>query len=386
MKIALWNASGLPNFGDALLDTTNRIELGLRIPSASFETFCPWAMTRSTTPLFIDAEGHWEGEGKFSAIVIGGGALLIGPPFNHPGLQAFYLGARPDRFRDRCFIAWNAICCDRQSVTGLSAHRQFVQDAAGRMSTITTRNQRTSAFLHEWGVSEPIADATDPALLCGDCIDIPDYAADVGVVLARPTFTREFIEYMRRTALEYLQRDSQGFIQLSSSHAFLGEQDHLKSLRHLLNYLAESFELRFAAFNNMYDDVTYACNVIGRPTGDRLNDLDSYVRWMRQVRCVVAFRLHHCIMAVACGMPIVALDSANTSNVRTTKLREFMAQAELLELYSSADPAMLSPERVRELIEKALRSREQVLRARARLRQLAAHHFDTLASAIRAFG
>src|ERR1700743_841276 len=101
MRIALWNASGLDNLGDRLLDYVNRCELGKRIPQAQFQTFTAWP-SASTRLGKIGREGHWEGERQFDAIGIGGGALLIGPPFVHSSLQTYYLGPYPDRFRDSC--------------------------------------------------------------------------------------------------------------------------------------------------------------------------------------------------------------------------------------------------------------------------------------------
>src|SRR5690242_7155778 len=113
MRIALWNASGLDNLGDRMLDYVNRRELGRRFSDATFQTFSPWP-SASTRLVSIDRHGRWEGEESFDAIVIGGGALLIGPPFVHPSLQTCYLGPYPDRFRDTCPVFWNAVCCDGQ--------------------------------------------------------------------------------------------------------------------------------------------------------------------------------------------------------------------------------------------------------------------------------
>jgi hypothetical protein len=207
MKIALWNASGLNNLGDRVLDRANREQLSSRLPGAEFVTFCPWA-NGATKELFISSEGNWPGLNEFDAIVVGGGALLMGPPFSHPGLQCFFFGSTPSKFQDRASKIWNAMCSDTQFLAPLQDNwREFVKDAVDQVSYCTVRNERSKEFLEDCGASSEIKVVPDPAVL----LETPDkrlaFAHSgrarprIGVSIARPVFTTEFISYMTSTAL-----------------------------------------------------------------------------------------------------------------------------------------------------------------------------------------
>src|ERR1051325_770120 len=100
LRVALWNASALPNPGDRLIDFVLRKELSDRINDVSFHTFSPWADGRSN--LSIGRDGLWDQhQGEFDAIVIGGGAIITGPPFYSPAEQFFLLGPYPEKFACR---------------------------------------------------------------------------------------------------------------------------------------------------------------------------------------------------------------------------------------------------------------------------------------------
>src|ERR1044072_5494043 len=171
MRIALWNGSGVDNIGDRLLDYVNRQELGRRLPTACFETFCPWPSATASDSirphrLRIDRQGHWDGEGSFDAIVIGGGGILLGPPFRHPGAQFFFLGPFPERFRDRCPVVWNAVSSEGIRATAPnSLWREFVQAAAERIKLRTVRNELTREFLTRCGITGSVSLVPDPVVL-----------------------------------------------------------------------------------------------------------------------------------------------------------------------------------------------------------------------------
>jgi len=199
MRIALWNGSGLNNLGDRLLDYINRRELGRRLPSAIFHSFSPWPS--SSVPLVqIDDQGYWGNEQRFNAIVIGGGALLIGPPFVHPSLQTCYLGPYPERFRDVCPIIWNAVCSDGQFVPLLAEPwRAYVRSAAARLTYHSVRNQRTANLLTQCGVSDSISIVPDPVILLrspGEKSRPRRVRRRIGIMLGVNAYSAALTEYL----------------------------------------------------------------------------------------------------------------------------------------------------------------------------------------------
>ena len=69
LRVAIWNASGLDNLGDRLLDHVAHRELSARLPGVDLATFTPWPGEYCGRRLIIDRNGLWTGHGAFHAIV-----------------------------------------------------------------------------------------------------------------------------------------------------------------------------------------------------------------------------------------------------------------------------------------------------------------------------
>lgn len=390
MRIALWNASGLLNVGDLVLDQIARVELSRRIPNAEFETFCPWPLRSGVNKLMISAEGEWAGQGRFDAIVVGGGALLMGPPFRHPGLQHFFFGPQPKKFKDRAVKVWNAVCCDGQIADSSDPILcRYVKDATSQVAYLTVRNERTKAFLESWGTSAQINVVPDPAILiCGERDTAARLRDDVGWLIAQPVFPQSFIEQMKTLAFEEWPQANKDVVKLSADP----DHDYFLSLQrnkiaHLLSSLSQRRFLRIAGLKNMYGDAEFAIACENILPADARRDLtvitdrvDDLVTWMSSVGCVVASRLHHCILSVALGIPVVALDPYYSPQAGTSKLYEFLKACGLSRhYYSLASSEML---RLEDMIERALADEESFIDARYHLRAQSKRHFDGLSAAL----
>jgi hypothetical protein len=320
MRIALWNASGLDNLGDRLIDRVCRGELARRLPDASFATFAPW-LSREVPLVSIDRDGRWTGERQFDAIVIGGGALLIGPPFIHPSLQTCYLGPYPERFRDPCPVVWNAVCCDGQFVSTLAAPwRGYVRAACSRLTYRSVRNRYTAEFLLDCEVKEPVDVVPDPVTLLQppQSRDANRRPRRIGLALGLSGSSERFISQLQAPT-DPSEWNPAVCVRVPADHGAAKTAAAASRLQQLVNRIAAAVgaghsaeEIEVCAFGRIYGDRetasalanALACRMILPDDGDG----DDALKWISSLDCLVASRLHACILALVAGTPFVAVD------------------------------------------------------------------------------
>jgi polysaccharide pyruvyl transferase WcaK-like protein len=394
MRIALWNGSGLNNHGDRLLDQVNRVELSKRIPSARFETFSPWSEGSDCQRLWVDVGGQWCGEGAFDAIVIGGGGLLMGPPFSHPGMQFYFLGPYPQRFRDDCFISWNAVCSGSQFAAPLGASwKEYVQTAARRIDFATVRNSRTRDFLQQCDVAESPTVVPDPVVLIREPRARQSRAARrrrIGIAAARPVFPQEFLRMMADSAASGLSASNPAVVRMPSAVDSEGYQElrFVEQLGAIVAPLLQDYDVEIAVIPNIYGDEQPAVALASLlrdccRTVTILPDGGSrLLEWIESLDCLVASRLHYCVVALAAGTPVVALDPYHSNVLGTSKLNDFMATGQgqdcCIPLTEELNGEILS-----HLVERAISIQDRLGDAHSRLWRSAAAHFDQLAERIR---
>ena len=397
MRIALWNGSGLDNHGDRLLDHVNRIELLKRIPSAEFETFCPWSAGSDCEDLWVDTNGRWCGEGFFDAIVIGGGALLMGPPFSHPGMQSFFLGPYPGRFRDDCFVSWNAVCAGSQFAAPLGeSWKEYVRAAASRIDFVTVRNPRTSDFLVQCDVAEAPTVVPDPVVLIRQPRAQPARTARrprIGLAVARSVFPKEFLQIMGDSAAAGLAAANPAVVRFPATLNPESYDDlhYAQQFGTLVRALLRAYEVEIAIIPNVYGDERPAevlASVLGgscRAVSVSKNSM-HLLGWIESLDCLVASRLHYCVLALAVGTPVVALDPYYSSVLNTSKLGEFMAVGQGLDCWMPLTQALDGQTRLSDLVPRALSLQDRLGDAHTRLWDAAAAHFDQLAARISSGG
>ncbi len=396
MRIALWNAGGLDNLGDRLLDAVNRREIGRRISGAQFESFCPWADAGAPGRLWVDANGHWSGEGSFDAIVIGGGALLVGPPFRHPGLQAFFLGPYPERFADDCPVVWSAVCSDTQRpAPDEAAWREYVCGAAARIEMRTVRNQSTRSFLEGWGVGGEIAVVPDPVVLWrgageGRRPGGREGRGRVGVLVPRPVFPSHFLMKMGLWAMQGGVDSNPDVVALEpyTPAAAYDEPRYVRQYADVLRSVARDRDLELCVRPSMYGDEQPAQQVAAAlgPSATSVRVQDPWgadlLTWLESLDCVVATRLHDCILALLAGTPVIAVDPYVRSSTPTTKLREFMRTGQGEDHYLTLDSFLEGTVPLPDRIERALATAPDLPGIRQGLQARASAHFDALVAAL----
>jgi polysaccharide pyruvyl transferase WcaK-like protein len=395
MRIALWNGSGLDNHGDRLLDHVNRVELAKRLPSVTFVTFCPWSEEPDCNSLSVDLDGRWCGEGEFDAIIIGGGALLMGPPFSHPGMQSFFLGPYPERFRDDCFVSWNAVCSGSQFAAPLAAHwKEYVQAAARRIEFYTVRNFRTREFLLQCDVAEDPAVVPDPVVLIREPRVRQSRVVRrrrIGIAVARPVFPEEFLRMMGRSAAAGLAATNPLIVRLPSalSPESYDERRFVQQFGAMVEPLVQDYDVEIAVIPNIYGDHKPS-HALASLLGDSCRTVTvlekhsrGLITWIESLDCLVASRLHYCVLALAAGTPVVALDPYYSSILSTSKLGEFMAAAQGTHCWVPLTEALEGVTTLADLVERALSLQTRLGDAHARLWDAATVHFDQLAERIR---
>jgi polysaccharide pyruvyl transferase WcaK-like protein len=396
MRIALWNGSGLDNLGDRLLDYVNRRELARRLPEASFDTFSPWPAP--FMPLVkIDRNGGWAYEGRYDAIVIGGGALLIGPPFVHPTLQTCYLGPYPDRFRDRCPIIWNGVCSDGQFVAVLAEHwRSYIRAATRRLTYRSVRNQRTAELLGECGVSDKISIVPDAVTLLraptkrdyrgsaplriGLAVGSSGHSCQFLATLTSGTDTGDWNPTVRAPVTANIACANPAMLPTEMSAFVARVSEALSGIR-------KRAHIEVCGFGAVYDDSPCAAALVEALGCCHISLSDPLgsdaLAWIASLDCLIASRLHACILAVVAGTPLVALDPYFSPVAGTSKVREFMAGVGLLDGYASLESFLTAGDTLDEMVETAISNRERLPAIHETL-SIAAHaHFDCVAEIIR---
>jgi len=381
------------NIGDNLLDLVNRRELGKRMMGADFRTFCPWSES-PTSILKVSKDGLWQGTGCFDAIVIGGGALLAGPPFKTPGLQSFFLGAYPERFADKCPVYWNAVCSDSQYAASLSpVWRSYVQNACSRIHAKTVRNQRTCEFLRECGVAGRIEVVPDPVLSLRPPSTRQPAARRkkrIGLALACPVFPASFLQRMQ----DAFERDldivnwSVVAVQTEALSRLLSfdAKDYMAVFHSLFKTFSDG-EVEVAGFPaDMYGDRTLA-EQFGSEFPDvrviSIRDAEEACLWIESLDCIVASRFHTCVLAVVVGTPVVAVDLSFDSIAMTSKLMEFMASTGLLANYVTFEQLRAEPAALPNLVGSAESYRSVLHETHRDLYMASQSHFDWLAGDLR---
>lgn len=395
MRIALWNGSGLDNVGDRMLDWVNRVELGSRLPSTEFQSFCPWEDDKAVHPLRIDKEGHWSCEGQFDAIVIGGGSLLLGPPFQHPGFQTFCLGPYPMRFADRCKVIWNALCSDGQFLAPLFPKcRTYLQEAAQRIDLRSVRNARTRTFLEDSGVDLPIRVVPDPAVLLASPRTTPlrPTVSRIGVTVARPFFPQTFLHRMAEAARQGWDVANEEIVLAPSSGEgplpTFDECAYVQKLAHILEPLSRQSTVEIAGIGRMYGDMEIARDVAARVPNVRLVEFHDRVgkdalEWARSLDCLVASRLHGSMLALLAGIPLIGVDLYLDEASGTSKLREFMAEVYDLKGYVTLSELLKDAACLSSVIDELCVRDGSLSDKHREFQRRATIHFDEVAEVIR---
>lgn len=397
-RLALWNASGLDNLGDRLEDETARRELGRRLPGWTVTTYTPWPMIGNAGRLAIDREGRWPGCGEFDAIVIGGGALLTGPPFAEPGSQFFSLGPFPDRFTDEAPVFWNGVCCDGRRHDELDpAGRAYFRAAIERVGHLSVRNAQTRDFVA--GVTaRPIDVVPDPAVLATQPRRRRRRPAHrrrplLGIAVARPVFPASFIGGMAAWSFMNLAHVNEAVVRMRpyADHVDFDDEAFARRYAAALRPIASGFDLVVFGFGAMYGDPLVARRVAAALPTATFYDVsrrttDETIRLIASVDGLVASRLHACLLALGAGTPFVAVEPGDAR--RRTKLRELSVAvgAPLLGLDEVAGDAPRRGDAVAGAISTAMADRDRIQSVGETTLREASAHFDRLADVILSAG
>lgn len=411
MHIALWNASGIDSFGDRLLDFINRRELRKRIKNVIFDTYCPWPSKNApkgykAKPLVVRSDGSWSGMGKYRAIVIGGGAVISGPPFAHPGSQAFFLGANPSLFKEEVPIAWNAVCADGQFVAGINSDfSKYVQMAVDRIGYCSVRNKRTAEFLKECNVTREVKIVPDPAILMKDG---DSYKSDgnkpkrkklkIGLVISRPVFPKPFLEEMERFAFDYLRESGDKMSSNLFAHQLIHLKDHGKNDyddNHFVDMVIKALGGDFIKHTDLsigvsdskvYNDyeltslfakkMDHKYTVFTDPIGQDIID------WIQGLDCLVASRFHLCTLALTFGTPVVAIDLYENTIIGTNKLKELMKSFDRVNDYFTVDQFFRNDFSLLSCVQNAISNKGSLPDIHKSLSVIGNEHFDQLADFI----
>jgi len=107
------------------------------------------------------------------------------------------------------------------------------------------------------------------------------------------------------------------------------------------------------------------------------------IDWILSLDCLIASRLHACILALVVGTPLVAIDPYLNPITGTSKVREFMADGDLLAGYVPLHAFLDGDGSLGEFIEQAVRCQQQLPLVHSELSRKVHDHFDRLSEIIR---
>lgn len=393
--IALWGSAGLPNAGDRLVTDVVRRELGRRLPGAALEAFSPWpAADGSVRRLLVDAGSRWAPAAGYDAIVVPGGGLLAGPPFAHPVMTAFGLGAEPAEFAPGTFVAWHCVGAqDDSPEPARPRDRRYLRALGNRLDHCTVRDDTAARRLAAAGCPAPPV-VPDPVFALeplGSSRRPPRGRPLVGVSVGSAVPTAALLDATVGSVCDLPPVGGRLCLSPSEVLARAGAEQAeerrrtMSELARGLLQLAERADLRLVGIRNMYGDAPVAEQLAAALPGARCmlvdhRDPDAVTAAYGSCDAVLVSRYHSLVLALRAGVPAVGIEVS--ACVGPSKLRDLTTRLDLSGRYWSrlGGPPPPLPDLVLDAARPGARDADADRYATARRAALAA--MDELASRI----
>nr|WP_250507482.1 polysaccharide pyruvyl transferase family protein [Caballeronia sp. GAFFF3] len=348
-KVAVWSGSSLQNLGDRLLAAVTEEELRRRIPAIVLRHYCPWANGRHPAPLHINASGGWPGTGMFDAVVVAGGGVLAGPPFQHPVMATFCLGDHPELFDPRVKFAWNGVglqdnCPDLAPESKAQGRwqRSYLKAFSQRATYLSVRDKTALSRLKA-------AEAAH-AVLTPD----PTFALPLSLYKSKAFRRKPRVGFMIG-ALGNSKIDTDNLKHLAPTatrnpeHVFRYESHldadsyrnkntamHFFGICSAISQLNKSFEVNIVTANNIYGDQYFARSLALLFPDVRVQNIPIDIRSLGQITeiqevfasydVLVCSRFHSVILALRAGVRVIAVDPYKHLSGQPTKLADLLQQ------------------------------------------------------------
>ena len=349
-RIALWGGASLSNVGDQLLFDVAQDGLARRLPGAQFARFCPWAADGGANgggvrPLWVSPDGQWPGTGSFDAVVIVGG-VFAGPPFSNVLMQAFTLGAAPERFDPRAVVAWHGVGLD-DSAPPVSRPEwcRYLGALAGRLDWRTVRAPSAASRFEQAGAPVPRV-VPDPSFALPAPGEPRPPARGrrlrIGVAAGEAAASPRFLDTITdlRIVLRYVRQS--GFDRTTcldvaeiAGHELAGaeltrKREFSHQLARELASLRQLGTVEFVSVDNMYDDgsasASFAAALGGSPVRHVAGtSAAEFSAALVRYDLVVVSRLHSVILALRAGVPFIAADPYWNPGAGTSKVHQLLA-------------------------------------------------------------
>jgi len=328
-RIGFLGAYSIDNTGDQLLGYAVRRAFRARVPNAEHVVFAPelrgnfwrhaWDAPRGIdAPITrIPADDGVRWAKGLDALVIGGGGILR----LEPDFRPFVLGD-PSRWNPKTPAAWNALGAEATPAYLADRKDDYARVArcCEKLAYVSVRNALTARFVRRCGFSGEIHVVPDPTLL----LDLPE---------------DDFAEHTLREA----RVDTSAFVvgvsigtSLRDGRASFFYNELFTTLAKLVSKRA--IEVVFLPFGEIYGDSELQRKALAAVPGAKIvGDLGALDRW----RVVGAFDLYVCtrwhamLAAFAQNVPFLVIDEYFSDATASSKIREFIADNDLEELYLS---------------------------------------------------
>ena len=326
-RIGFLGAFSIENAGDQLLGYAVRQVFEKRLPKAEQRLFAPelrgafwrhaWDDARGLgapiTRVPIDGTSWTKG---LDAVVIGGGAILR----LEPEFRPFVLGD-PRRWSRDVPAAWNALGAEATPAY-LAAHRadyDRVAQCCEKLAYASVRNELTARFVRRCGYRGDLHVVPDPTLL----LETPD---------------DDFAERTLRASGVDTSAYVLGLSVGTSLRDARAQHFHQELFSTLAKLVAKgTLEVVLFPFGEVYGDSELARMAHSAIPGSKLLDanLSALERWrlVGGLDFYLCARWHAMLAAFAQDVPFLVMDEYLSDATASSKIREFVADTDLEELY-----------------------------------------------------
>ncbi|MEY9748895.1 hypothetical protein ABIF65_008269 [Bradyrhizobium japonicum] len=343
-KVAIWSGASLNNAGDRQLAAVTAAELRVRLPGAVFRHFCPWSHADDPIPLWIDERGRWPGSKKFDAVVVAGGGVFSGPPFQHPIMQIFCLGRHPSLFDPETVVAWHGVGAQERTPIHYfdGAQVQYLDEFLQRADYVAVRDDLSARKLRNIKATR-ILTIPDPVFSLPPAPQHPRYCGGRPRIALIPGSSEPSQRLRQQLANQELRDRCPGGAPICVEAPAVSSSDRkdyesrkreirlLLGIGLFLSELARHAEIDIISDDNIYADDEFSLRLQALVPGVHLRSsggvethhaLTHHMEpLIRDYDIILASRYHAAILALRLGKPLVLIDTYRHTCEDETKLR-----------------------------------------------------------------
>jgi polysaccharide pyruvyl transferase WcaK-like protein len=154
-----------------------------------------------------------------------------------------------------------------------------------------------------------------------------------------------------------------------------------------LTKLRAESDFEVCAFGAIYNDKQIAvalAEALGCPLLEsHTSSGEDVINWIESLDCLIASRLHACILALVVGTPVVVIDPYFDADSGTSKIHELMKSIDFLSTYITFEDFVQTTGSLDKMVYHAIENGDRLCAVHEEMSRAASVHFDVIANIIR---